>query len=210
MKDLAEKGFKEAAFSEVTEYPIFVELSSSFPNGVGLGLGVKLPHNLTGRPIEEFSVVNITNNYIIPGRKISGGELYFARDVISDPGNVSIKLIYSDAFNIPAINVANPVGHEDKYNATLGVKNKIIGFSEERFNYLSSLSYNDFKTALKYPISKDISVFVYDGPTLGNLLYNYSKLEPSSKDNVYVVKWTDYVVDEYGDYDSIVILIKTW
>ncbi len=57
LKDVAEKGFKEAAFAEVWEYPVFVELSPSFPNGESLGLGVKLPRELQGKPIEQLSVL---------------------------------------------------------------------------------------------------------------------------------------------------------
>jgi hypothetical protein len=212
LKSLAEQGFKEAAFSEVDEYPVFLEVAPSFPNGNGLGFGVKLPNHLTSEPIRKFSVVNGTRYRatLISAKKISGDKLYFGRDAITDVNNYSIRIIYSEAFNVSSVNVANPVGHENKYNATLGVKNGIKGFSEEKFNNLSSLSYSEFKNALKYPLSKDISVHIYEKPNLQTLLYNYTKIEPTSKDNVYVVKWTDYIVDEFGSYEPVIILIRTW
>ncbi len=130
--------------------------------------------------------------------------------MLSNLVNYSVRIIYSDGFNVSWNPVANPVGHEDKYNTTIGVKNVIRGFSENKFNNLSSLDYKEFKEALKYPASKDISVFIYDGPSMLTQLYNYSQALPTEEDNVYVVRWTDYLVDEYGRYDSIIILIKTW
>jgi hypothetical protein len=213
LKDIAEKGFKEAAFATVWEYPVFIEVDGAFPQGDGLGFGVNLPNELIGETIEKFSVVNGTfDSTLISRKKISssGDMLYFARDDISNFDNYSIKIIYSESFNVPSAGVGTPAGHEDEYNATIGVKNTISGFSENKFNNLSSLNYEDFKIALKYPPSKDISVFIYDRPDFGTLLYNYSKIEPTNKDNVYVVKWTDYVVDEYGNHAPVIILIKTW
>ncbi len=214
LKDVAEKGFKEAAFAEVWEYPVFMYVHNTFPNGLGLGLGVKIPQGLVNEPIERFSIVNSSDKSaaVITGKAIdvSRGLLYFARDSIVDLNNASVRVLYSKGFNIPSTGVATPAGHEHKYNVTLGVKNVIKGFSPFRFNNLTTLNYREFKEALKYPPSKDISVFIYDDPDFSNQIYNYSEAVPTPDDNVYVVKWTDYVVDEFGNYEPIIILIKTW
>lgn len=206
LKDIAEKGFKEAAFAEVWEYPIFLEAANFNPP---LRFTLRLPQKIDATDASQFSIIDYGGS--LEHRKSfdpTTRTLIFS----SKPNGTGVnkyKLIYSKGFNTMV--AGNEPGNPTiPRNITLGVGTRILGFSPYKFTNLSSLSYSEFKQALKYPPSKDISVFVYADPDFTNQMYNYSKVEPSPDDNVYVVKWMDYLVNEYGRYDPILILIKTW
>ena len=143
----------------------------------------------------EVSNVTIHNDNLIFLTSVNSESVY------------EYNMYVSDYFN----NTHPPAnGSSVEYNATLGVGERLYGFSEKRFNDLSSLDYSDFKAELKYPLNRDASVYVYDSVDFSTLLFNYNVSEPTADDNVYVVSWSDVLINESGGIEQITVLIKTW
>lgn len=201
---IASKGFKEASYSEVFRYPVFVEIfGPNFPQRrIDVGGMDK---------IGAVSDVNIAlydfDGDLINELEINGNELEFTTHPPS-AGIYSYEMFVSDYFdNLHIPSGGNPT---TLYNSTLGIGERLYGFSEKRFDNLSLSDYKDFKEALKYPLNKNIGVYVYDSVGFTNLLYNYSVNEPTENDNVYVVSWSDVLINENGGIEPITVLVKTW
>jgi hypothetical protein len=200
---IAAEGFKDASYHEVFKYPIFVEVyGSSFPER-----RIKLS-GMGGSGIIDATKIALFNfdGDLIDHLTISGDDLVFTTHPTS-LGIYSYELFVSNYFN----NAHLPVGGNPStiYNVTLGVGERLYGFSEERFNNLS-IDYRDFKEELKYPTNKDVSVFVYDSINFTNILYHYNVSEPTENDNVYVISWSDVLINETGGMEQITVLVKTW
>lgn len=210
LKSIAQKGFKESSFHDVLKYPIFLEVSNGFPYAsTAVGFEVALPSDLAGKPVGEFSVVGSTGE-IVDRREINGDLLYFRPESLN-LGDLNVfYLFYSPSFSYPWNNVASPPGHHDEYNATIGAPIKLNGFSQNLFNQLSVLDYDDFKLNLNYPIERDLSIYVYDGMDSSALIYNYSMIGPMENDDVYVLSWSDNIINESGVMYPILIQVRTW
>ena len=199
--EIAVEGFKDASYHEVYNYPIFFEVANEVHdceiNVKGMsGLGINIENIfLIDNNDSEVSNVTIHNDNLIFLTSVNPGSVY------------EYNMYVSDYFN----NTHPPAnGSSVEYNATLGVGERLYGFSEKRFNDLSSLDYSDFKAELKYPLNRDASVYVYDSVDFSTLLFNYNVSEPTADDNVYVVSWSDVLINESGGIEQITVLIKTW
>lgn len=203
LKSIAQKGFKEASFSEISKYPIFVEPA------IGQNVyEVKLPEKLrTIGDVSKLIVLDIDSS-IIDERKLVGDNIVFQSNGAVVGSVNTFYLLYSDSFVSAAISPS--VSGLFDYNITFGVEEKIIGFSERLFTGLSVLGYDEFKESLKYPKSKDILVRIYDGTDPSVLLSEYAKVDPLENDNVYVIKWADHMINESGVRQPILVVIGTW
>ncbi|MBT6995061.1 hypothetical protein HN865_02770 [Candidatus Woesearchaeota archaeon] len=204
---IASKGFKDASYHEVFRYPVF---SEPIIGATNVAFRFILPEAFIGQDIERFSMVDIAGNNI-DKRGIDGSNYFVFRDDFFVPGVVNeYSLFYSEFFDVPAVSPGWAIGHETKSNTTLGVNERLYGFSERRFNDLVLLDYDDFKKELKYPKTRNVGVYVYDSVDFSTLLYNYNVSEPTENDNVYVVSWSDVLINEDGSIDQITVLVKTW
>ncbi len=202
--EIASKGFKEASYHEVFRYPIFVEIfGPNFPERRIDVYGM----DKAGATSDVNLAMYDFDGSLINDLELNGDQLRFTTHPPSS-GVYSYLLYYSNYSN----NVHVPAGGNPTtvYNATLGIGERLYGFSEVRFNDLSALGYEEFKEALKYPLTKNVNVYVYDSVTFTNLLYNYNVSEPTENDNVYVVSWSDVMINEDGSVTPISVLVKTW
>ncbi len=200
LKTVAEKGFKEASFDYVYRYPIFIE-------GQGNKVyEVELPNRVKGANISQISLWDEGLGFI-DERELDGDKIKFKYNPIT--GGVStLYLLYSDSFNLT--NVAPTGGLATNYNATVGVEERFFVFFDEKFNALKNMSYLDFKKALKYPVKKDIAVYIYDNMDFSNLNNSYEVYNATENDNVFVVSWADKRIINGGEFDDLAILIKVW
>ena len=199
--EIASQGFKDASYHEVYNYPIFFEVGSDFNNG---RIEINGMESL-GINDENISLIDDSGN-VINGLRIVGDVLKFQTSV-SFPGIYSYNMYISDYFN----NAHTPgSGGFVAHNATLGVGERLYGFSSKRFEDLSLLDYVDFKDELNYPSNRDVSVYVYDSLDFSTILYDYNVSEPTENDNVYVVSWSDLLINETGGMEHITVLVKTW
>jgi hypothetical protein len=199
--EIASQGFKDASYHEVYNYPIFFEVGSDFNNG---RIEINGMESL-GINDENISLIDDSGN-VINGLRIVGDVLKFQTSV-SFPGIYSYNMYISDYFtNAHTSGSGGFVAH----NATLGVGERLYGFSSKRFEDLSLLDYVDFKDELNYPSNRDVSVYVYDSLDFSTILYDYNVSEPTENDNVYVVSWSDLLINETGGMEHITVLVKTW
>lgn len=205
LKNLAQKGIQEYCFVDVWQYPIFVEVED--PNPV-VRYEVKLPNSLNVTDISQISVVDENRTFVEEREFDSVNKVLSFSSKVNGTELNRYKLICSQSFNFNSSpNTGDPsIG----YNITLGIGSQVLGFSEERFYELASLDYAEFKERLKYPKEKNIAVYIYEDNAFSNLLYNYSKSEPTNRDNVYVSRWTAYAFDRYGWQEALYMLVKTW
>ncbi len=199
LKSIAQKGFKDATFREVIFYPVYVETHSPGT------FSVQLPDELTSIPIRKLPLVHNFSE-IIYTRENVGGVLNFDYPNINLTGVDTFYIGYAEDFNLTTLPVSN--NYVDA-NTTLGVKTRHYAFSEKLFLNLTSLDYDQFKEALKYPKTKDISVSVYLKNST-NLVYEYDKVSPQENDNVFVISWFDAWLNETLSYRRVYLSIQTW
>lgn len=199
--EIASQGFKDASYHEVYRYPIFFEVSGAFNNGE---INVNGMSSL-GVSDENIALIDDSGD-VIDHLEISGDVLKFNTSA-STNGIHSYDMYVSDYFNNSHI---SGTGGSVTHNATLGVGERLYGFSSERFDDLSVREYVDFKGELNYPTNRDISVHVYDSLDFLTILYDYNVSEPDENDNVYVVSWSDLLINETGGMEHITVLVKTW
>lgn len=205
LKSIAQKGFKEASFSEVLKYPIFVDPDITGGQDVYV---VELPEKLKAvGEISKLVVLDIDSS-VIGQRDLVGDNIIFY-SISAVAGSVNtFYLLYSDSFDSTTTPGVVPGSFD--YNITFGVEEKIVGFSEKLFMDLSTLGYEEFKENLTYPKRKDISVRIYNGTDPSILLYEYVEVNPLENDDVYVIKWADHMIGENGVRQPILVSIGTW
>ncbi len=200
--EIAVEGFKDASYHEVYDYPIFFEVADEELCGLikvgGMSsLGI-VDKNIFLVDDSGSSIVNLT---------IGGDFLTFEVTSVGSGQVYEYDMYVSDYFNNTHFNfTCARIDH----NATIGIGERLYGFSERRFSNLSSFDYDVFKEELKYPLNKDVSVYVYDSVDFSTLLYSYNISEPLKEDNVYVVSWSDVLINESGGMEQITVLVKTW
>jgi len=86
--DIAQKGFKDVAFTDVARYPIFIQTSSPF--GVLANYKVKLPTELQGVSVEKISITNESNSFLIYNRTILPGDILSFDYARMDPTKVNM------------------------------------------------------------------------------------------------------------------------
>jgi len=206
LKNLAQKGIQEACFSEVWQYPIFIEVED--PNPV-VRYEVKLPDSLNVTDASQISVVDESRDFVERREFDPMNNILTFSSKVNGTGLHQYKLICSPSFNFN-VSPNVPGNPSIERNITVGIGSRVSGFSEILFYELADLDYAEFKERLKYPKEKNLAVYIYEDKEFLNLLYNYSKNEPTKRDNVYVSRWTAYAFDRYGWQEARYILVKTW
>ena len=212
LKTLAEKGIKDATFDFVAKYPVYIETTSGF-NELRT-YNATLPKELLGIGLEKLSLAKMGNgSFIINSREIIGDQIHFDiafNDTLTT--KKEIFLIYSDYFNLTNIPITGTYVPGD--NATFGLPFKHFTFSGNKFTNLTTLDYDAFKEALKYPATKQINVYVYDAYVYNStglgLLYYYNKTTPQENDQVYVLTWLDTTMNESGRIERVIVNVRTW
>lgn len=204
LKTIAEQGFEEETYVQVLEYPIYFESTQNLENEV---ISIELPTNKNITNINNLFLLNNASQEII-SKKIENGVLYFTVSGYVPNQVNKYTFYYSDGINSSS---TNPVGTSIiNYNITLGVGKEYFAFSNLKFGELQSLNYNDFKKKLKYPNNKDISIFIYSEENVNELLYNYSAVEPSQNQNVFVMRMYSKMINQTGRINYVVPSIRTW
>nr|MBA4404853.1 hypothetical protein [Nanoarchaeum sp.] len=203
LKTIAEQGFETETYVNVLEYPIYFESSTNLNNQV---INVSLPTNKNIDDINKLFLLNNANQEVTQ-KKIENGVLYFT---VSNfiAGVNKYTFYYSDGINSSSIDPG--ATSSQIYGLTLGVGKEYFAFSNLKFAELQSLNYNDFKKRLKYPGNKDISIFIYSEENVNELLYNYSVIEPSENQNVYVMRMYSKMINQTGRINYVVPNIRTW
>ncbi|MCD4759707.1 hypothetical protein K8R33_02375 [archaeon] len=207
LKSIAQKGFKDVSYHTVYRYPIFIDTPSEI-NGLAK-YEVKLPQELLDIPVDVKNLMVLDNQTLIFERDIVGDMLKFEY-VDKDPAFVNkLLLIYSGDFDILSLAVTADL--LDPYKITLGVRDEHYVFSESRFADILTWDYDIFKEELKYPLSKDVAVYIYE-PGESELRYDaYVKKEPMENDQVFVIRWFDNFINETtGRMQPILINMRVW
>ena len=92
-----------------------------------------------------------------------------------------------------------------------GVKEKIKGIYKTKFeNEINNTDYNTLKEQWNYPQRKEFEILIYEGLDLANPIYTISKNSEITNEQVNVLQWSDWFINENSSREIITIMVRTW
>ncbi len=202
---LAETGFREFAYHEIIKMPLFVEATV---NGV---VEVTLPSYPNSEDYSDFVVLN-SSLEVLPTNFYPEGETINFEAVTMREVNTFYVLYLEEAFNSESVEGTHYYCEEET-SCTFGIFEKIKGLSNKSLEDYeggceSFEDYKSFKSELKYPENREISLEIKEYSE--NTKYSCKYSEPAASDQVYSMSWRDKLLNLNGTEETLTIILRTW
>ncbi|MBT3691334.1 hypothetical protein HOG16_03790 [Candidatus Woesearchaeota archaeon] len=123
------------------------------------------------------------------------------------------NIYYSDKefFSYLQLDAAEPFEYD--HRTTYGITEELIGLDDEELGrWLNdTVEYLDIQELFKYPKEKDFNIQIFnDSSPPDNPQREYMKKEPTDKDEVKVLMWSDWVIYPSTQRAPVMVVVRTW
>ena len=173
---------------------------------------------------KQFAMVDKTGTLIIHREYYSNTQTI---RFITTPGRLGLyesnvvgggHIYYTNKefFRFFELTSSEPFNYE--HAITYGVTEKLNGLNngdpgEGVLNYveeIEAMEYEELKELFKYPKERDFSIQIFDGPLNGDPVLDYIKKEPTDRDEVKTLIWSDWVISSNTQRTPVMVVVRTW
>jgi hypothetical protein len=216
---IVENGFINHTTYQVSITPIFLGATGAFVGENDYKIRIKYNFPFSGSS-DNFAVMDRDMTIIKSKMLDSVQELEFDAHLTS--ADSVFWLLFSKDVSYQNENPANALEatygvleDPDELTFNLGVSNDVKGMSAEKINGINVRDYNALKREWGYPLEREFTISIIRSTSIlytqGNeRLLNYAKAEPDIDAKVRSVDSINWLLNERGERERVIVNIKVW
>ncbi|MBU1246238.1 MAG: hypothetical protein KKH88_03775 [Nanoarchaeota archaeon] len=206
LSSIIKQGIEENSSITIERTPIFIEVTS-LPVGGEDDYKIEIQNPTFW--VDGFSTV-VNQSLAEKPFDYSGGILYFEEFL-----TLGLKAKYwaltSDEITYAPTVSGIEIVNTDYVSYAFGVKEKISGIYKTKFETeINNTDYNTLKEQWNYPSRKEFEIFIYEGLDLTNPIYTISENIEPTNEQVNVLQWSEWLINENSSREIITIMVRTW
>ena len=205
LSSIIKQGIEENSSIIIEKMPIFIEPLGSVPAG---DYSITLPE-VDFWELGNSAVVN--ENLEMKDFNYAGSSLTF-EGYLEPSKKTTFWILKSDSilYTSPEA-ISEPLIDPLDFTYALGVKQKIKGIYRTKFDTdINQTDYSALKEQWHYPAKKDFEIFIYNGLNLTNPEFEITNGVETNNEQINVLQWSDWFINENSSREVITIMVRTW
>lgn len=209
LKEIAQTGFESQTYHTIQKYPILIKQDGA--ELLDTVVHLTPPSNLN---FESDNIGFFYENFNEIDAEVGYSYVYMLVSLTGGGTTDKFIMVISDEFTQQH---SYPSGIEPDYHA-FGVPESFTGLSERKFvTNLRDYTYDEIKAKINYPSNKNLNITIYN-TTTGEIVKDSvngleltigpTQLTPSQQ--VYVIEWSDWLINRNSNKELVKVKIQTW